>query len=83
MDQSHPCTPETIPSRAAVAVSNGVRASAGFEAVDEVDEVVLDVVVFALLNSGIQPPSANHDPRFGKNILISGRLEKLETISSI
>ncbi len=78
--------PDTTPSLVAVAVSktpNMPHWLLADQEVADVEDTEDEELVFELLNSGIQPPSANPDARSGRNIFISGRLEKLDTISSI
>jgi len=63
-----------------VATSSGAKTSESEEAFVTCDDDAPHV--FGLLNSGIHPPSANPDQRSGRNIFISGKLQRLETISS-
>lgn len=78
--------PDTTPSLAAVAVSKTPSMPHWLfadQGVADAEDTEGEELVFELLNSGIQPPSANPDARSGRNIFISGKLEKLDTISSI
>ncbi len=72
--------PATTLSLAFVATSSGVKASVVVVFDVEEDEDIFQV--FDFWNSGIHPPSAKPEPKSGRNILISGRLERLDTISS-
>jgi hypothetical protein len=89
IDQRACCAPPTTLFLAFVAISRGVKISqlpVLFDVVDVVVEEELLGVARAVSeapNSGIHPPSANPELKSGKNILISGRLLRLDTISSI
>jgi len=79
------CAPHTTLFLASVATSRGVKISPPFPVCPVFAEAlfVLGLDVLEDQNSGIHPPSANQALKSGRNILISGKLLRLETISSI